>query len=166
MLRLLPALHQAASQEQTQLGHCFLAVAIQEAIHCVAAEVQAMLRLCTMLRPAPHQSAFSKQGSDFAVSDRRQPMCVAAQVQVMLRLYTMLLPALRQAALQSRPSWATASSVLSSAQQDIDSGPDEVLATVRQEAAAVLNVGQRLHSEGQLQSLLCCMAKACLVHKL
>ena len=78
-------------------------------------------------------------------------MCVAAQVQVMLRLYTMLLPALRQAALQSRPSWATASSVLSSAQQDIDSGPDDVLATVRQEAAAVLNVGQRLHSEGQLQ---------------
>lgn len=72
----------------------------------------------------------------------------------MLRLYTTLLPSLRQAALQSRPSWATATA---SAQQESDANQDAMLATVRQEAAAVLNVGQRLHSEGQphMQAFTC-----------
>lgn len=71
---------------------------------------------------------------------------VWVQVQVMLRLYTTLLPPLRQAALQSRPDWAMPAAP---DQQEFDAGQDEDMATVRQEAAAVLHVGHRLHSEGQ-----------------
>ena len=63
----------------------------------------------------------------------------------------MLLPALCQAALQSRPSWANAAVLSPSAVQGVDASQEAVLASVRQEAAAVLNVGHRLHSEGQLE---------------
>ena len=72
------------------------------------------------------------------------------QVQVMLRLYTMLLPNLRQAALRSRPTWAIPASPSPAAIEQLDASQAAVIAIIRQEAAAVLNVGQRLHSEGRL----------------
>ena len=73
----------------------------------------------------------------------------------------MLLPALRQAALQSRPRWADAAVLSPSAVQGVDACQEAVLASVRQEAAAVLNVGQRLHSEGQLEPHFSAVADCC-----
>lgn len=73
----------------------------------------------------------------------------------------MLLPPLRQAALQTRPSWADAAVLSPSAAQGVDASQEAVLASVRQEAAAVLNVGQRLHSEGQLGSQCSAVADCC-----
>ncbi|KAL3158276.1 hypothetical protein ABBQ38_010522 [Trebouxia sp. C0009 RCD-2024] len=77
-----------------------------------------------------------------AVNDHQQ-----RQVQILLRLYTILLPNLRQAALQTAPSWAGGAAV--------DPGPgtnmchDALAATIRREAAAVLNVGRVFHSEDE-----------------
>ena len=68
------------------------------------------------------------------------------QVQVLLRLYTSLLPHLRQVALQHRPAWAlgTAEEASSGFEGDL-----ELEATIKQESAAVLNIGHAFHSEGK-----------------
>ena len=77
-----------------------------------------------------------------------------SQVQMLLRLYTSLLPSLRQAALQSIPAWAAGA-----ADKDglgLDMNYDHALAaSIRREAAAVLNVGRVFHSEGAVHSSLC-----------
>ena len=84
-------------------------------------------------------------------------MCVGWQVQILLRLYTSLLPNLRQAALRTAPSWAGAHTAAEPV-PDTDSNHDALAATIRREAAAVLNVGRVFHSEGKHHacSSLCC----------
>ena len=78
------------------------------------------------------------------------------QVQVLLRLYTSLLPHLRHAALQARPSWAGEPTLPDDSSPD--GAHDALHATIKREAAAVLNIGHTLHSEGmqQTNSLLLC----------
>ncbi len=71
------------------------------------------------------------------------------QVQVLLRLYTSLLPHLRQAALQARPSWAGEPTLPDDSTPD--GAHDALHATIKREAAAVLNIGRTLHSEGMQQ---------------
>ena len=77
---------------------------------------------------------------------------------MLLRLYTSLLPGLRQAALQSSPSWAGSAEV----KDALGSGMarDALAATIKREAAAVLNVGRVFHSEGDaaLHFLFCTYA--------
>jgi hypothetical protein len=78
------------------------------------------------------------------------------QVQVLLRLYTSLLPHLRHAALQTRPSWAGEPYLPDDSNPD--GAHDALHATIKREAAAVLNIGRALHSEGmqQIKSPLLC----------
>lgn len=73
-------------------------------------------------------------------------MLVALQVQILLRLYTTLLPNLRQAALQTAPPWAGGTAV--EAEPGTNACHDTLAATIRREAAAVLNVGHVFLSEG------------------
>lgn len=74
---------------------------------------------------------------------------------MLLRLYTSLLPALRQAALQSSPSWAGSPEGKHALASHM--AHDVLTATIRREAAAVLNVGRVFHSEGDAShsSVLC-----------
>ena len=76
-------------------------------------------------------------------------VALCLQVQVLLRLYTSLLPHLRHAALQARPSWAGEPSL--SRDSTSDGAHDALHATIKREAAAVLNIGHTLHSEGMQQ---------------
>ena len=71
---------------------------------------------------------------------------MVCQLQILLRLYTSLLPSLRQAALQSTPAWASGAEAADALGSEMSH--DALAATIRQEAAAVLNVGQAFHSEG------------------
>ncbi|KAA6425912.1 MAG: hypothetical protein FRX49_04287, partial [Trebouxia sp. A1-2] len=72
-------------------------------------------------------------------------------VQVLLRLYTSLLPHIRHAALQARPSWAGESYLPDDSTPD--GAHDALHATIKREAAAVLNIGHTLHSEDEEVSL-------------
>lgn len=84
-------------------------------------------------------------------------MRVGWQVQILLRLYTSLLPNLRQAALHTAPSW-TGAHAAADPVPGTDSNHDALAATIRREAAAVLNVGRVFQSEGQHLACfsLCC----------
>ena len=84
-------------------------------------------------------------------------MHVGWQVQILLRLFTSLLPNLRQAALHTAPSWAGGRAA-AEAVPGTDSNHDALAATIRREAAAVLNVGRVFHSEGKHLACfsLCC----------
>ena len=85
------------------------------------------------------------------------------QVQVLLRLYTSLLPHLRQVALQQRPGWALGTAEEASCGFE---GDLELEATIKQESAAVLNIGHAFHSEGRRWHWLCFVTHSlhCVVH--
>ena len=74
-------------------------------------------------------------------------------MQILLRLYTSLLPNLRQAALHTAPSWAGGCAAAEPG-PGTNSSHDALAATIRREAAAVLNVGRVFHSEGEHLALL------------
>ena len=74
-------------------------------------------------------------------------------MQILLRLYTSLLPHLRQTALHTVPSWAGGPGS-AEARPGANSSHDDLAATIRREAAAVLNVGRVFHSEGKQLALL------------
>ena len=80
-------------------------------------------------------------------------MLVVWQVQILLRLYTSLLPNLRQAALQTAPSWAGGRAA-AEPQPGTNPDHDALAASIRREAAAVLNVGSVFHSEGMYLAIL------------
>lgn len=72
------------------------------------------------------------------------------QVQVLLRLYTSLLPHVRHVALLTRPAWAGSPHLQDGSAPDL--AHDALEATIKREAAAVLNIGRAFHSEGIKQS--------------
>lgn len=73
-------------------------------------------------------------------------------MQVLLRLYTSLLPHLRRAALQTRPAWAGDSSMEEGLNPE--GSQLSLVATIKREAAAVLNIGRVFHSEGMHHTVL------------
>ncbi len=89
-----------------------------------------------------------ESGASSYLGQRLQGFNANMQVQAVLRLYTSLLPHLRRAALQTRPSWVGSATV------EEELHPDETHealdATIKREAAAVLNIGRVFHSEGML----------------
>lgn len=112
----------------------------------VLSDIRALIERCPFLAGTSEELLQEGQAELRAVNDHQQ-----RQVQVLLRLYTSLLPHLRQAALQARPSWAGKPYLPGDSTPD---GAHDVLhATIKREAAAVLNVGHTLHSEDEEVSL-------------
>ncbi|KAL0024265.1 hypothetical protein WJX79_000849 [Trebouxia sp. C0005] len=108
----------------------------------VLSEIRALIERCPFLAGTSEELLQKGQAELRAVNDHQQ-----CQVQVLLRLYTSLLPHIRHAALQARPSWAGESYLPDDSTPD--GAHDALHATIKREAAAVLNIGHTLHSEDE-----------------
>ncbi|DBB17843.1 hypothetical protein WJX82_008236 [Trebouxia sp. C0006] len=108
----------------------------------VLSEIRALIERCPFLAGTSEELLQEGQAEMRAVNDHQQ-----RQVQVLLRLYTSLLPHLRHAALQARPSWAGEPTLPDDSTPD--GAHDALHATIKREAAAVLNIGHTLHSEDE-----------------
>ncbi|DBA87750.1 hypothetical protein WJX77_004203 [Trebouxia sp. C0004] len=112
----------------------------------VLSEIRGLIERCPFLAGTSEELLQEGQAELRAVNDHQQ-----RQVQVLLRLYTSLLPQLRHAALQARPSWAGEPYLPDDSTPD--GAHDALHATIKREAATVLNIGHALHSEDEEVSL-------------